>query len=100
MAIQAGDPVHPLSHHGIALYAPAKSGTYAICDGNGVYIYFGESKDVQRRLSEHLNDPYDLIHVYGAVSFTYELYETELERVLRQNALILAFPTPCNQRLG
>jgi len=100
MAIQPGDQTFSFSALGIALSAPAASGVYALCNPQGGYLYFGESNDIQRRLSEHLNDPYDCPNRNGAASFAYELWTTEELRVARQNLLIAMYPTVCNQMMG
>ena len=100
MAIQPSDPAYPFTSYGIALNAPATSGVYAICDASGNYLYFGESNDIQRRLSEHLNDPYDLPSSSGAALFAFEEWPTEALRVARQNVLIAMYSAPCNQRFG
>ena len=51
MAIRIGDPVIPFDAFSVALFAPALSGVYAICNAQATYVYFGESNDIQRRLS-------------------------------------------------
>lgn len=100
MAIRPGDPAFQFSLLGIALNAPAASGVYAICDGQGNYLYFGESNDIARRLTEHLNDARHPMHGHGASRFAYELHDNALTRVARQNQLIALYPCPCNQRFG
>lgn len=82
------------------LTVPSQSGVYAICNAQGGYIYFGESNDLQRRLTEHLNDTTHAMHKHGAVSFAFDVVPGELQRVLRQNELILAHNPVCNQMLG
>ena len=84
----------------VTLGAPAQSGVYAICNAQGGYVYFGESNDIQRRLTEHLNDRTHCMHRNGAASFAFELVGTALARMFRQNELIRLYPTPCNQMLG
>ena len=83
----------------IRMSAPAASGVYVIYDAQGKYIYFGESNDVQRRLLEHLNDAGTCIKRNGPANFAFEVVAANL-RVSRQDALIRAYPTPCNARLG
>jgi len=100
MAIALGEPTIPLTTLGIAIFAPAASGVYAICDANNAYVYFGESNDIQRRLTEHLNDATHCIHRHGAASFTFDLVDGAFARILRQNELIAAYRTPCNQMMG
>ena len=100
MAIRPGDPAFAFSGFGIMLNAPNASGVYALCDAQGTYVYFGESNDIQRRLQEHLSDPTPQLKRAAPTMFAFELVEHAFLRVLRQNELIAAYPTPCNQRMG
>jgi excinuclease UvrABC nuclease subunit len=100
MAIRIGDPVYQFDAYSVALNAPAASGVYAICNQQSTYIYFGESNDIRRRLYEHLADRTHAMHTHGAASFAFDMIDGEVPRILRQNELIRAHPTPCNQRFG
>jgi excinuclease UvrABC nuclease subunit len=99
MPIDPGSPTTAFTQIGIG-FAPSQSGVYAICNGQGQYIYFGESNDIQRRLAEHLADANHAMHQNGAAFFCWEVNVTAAGRVARQNALIAAYATPCNQRMG
>jgi excinuclease UvrABC nuclease subunit len=98
MAIGPGRSGFQFNAAGV-LYAPHVPGVYAIFNAQR-YVFFGESNDLQRRLAEHLNDRTHAMHRYGAASFSFELINDPAQRLLRQNQLIQAHPTPCNQRLG
>ena len=100
MAIGLGNPTFSFTALGVTLNAPSASGVYAICDDGGGYIYFGESNDIRRRLTEHLNDRTHSMHRNGAASFAFDLVADNLERVIRQNELIRVHQPRCNQMLG
>lgn len=93
-----GNANYHFNAQSIAANAPTKSGVYAIFK-QGVWIYFGESNDIQRRLTEHLNETGTCIKRQMPTAFSYELWP-EAQRVARQNQLIAEFRTPCNQMLG
>ena len=97
MAIGPGQPAFTFSREGILLNAPNASGCYALFHAG--WVYFGESNDIQRRLLEHLNEAGSLILRNAPTGFAFELVAAN-QRVARQNALIAAYPTPCNQRMG
>ena len=74
MAIVPGQPMDgQFNAYGIALSAPAASAVYAICGAQGTYLYFGESNNIQCRLTEHLNDPHDCDWACPASVDGYEL---------------------------
>lgn len=98
MPIGPGLPGFNLNAQSIQMNTPAASGVYAIYNANQ-WIYFGETNDIQRRLLEHVNDAGHCMWQYGPTAFTFEL-QIAPSRSARQNALILAYPTPCNQRFG
>ena len=100
MAIRPGDPVFTFDTWGVALNAPAASGVYALCNVNGLYLYFGETHDIRRRLADHLDDPHDGSRLKGATAFAYELWPTEDERVTKRNILVALYPTPRDEMLG
>lgn len=95
MAIFPGQPIVPFDTIGASL-APAESAVYAICRADGSYVYFGETKDLRRRLLEHLVDTSSCIHRAGAAFFAYELYPSAGGRIARRNQLIATYPTTCN----
>ena len=97
MAIGPGQPGFPFAAPSILANAPNASGVYALYNASR-YVDFGESNDVQRRLSEHVQDQADCVNLYGATFFAFELHPTEAARVFRQNQLMTLYPTPCNQR--
>jgi|SRR5581483_1466121 len=88
----------PFNAPSITANAPARCGVYGLYVGQQ-WIYFGESNDIQRRLSEHLADTAHAIHRYSNVHFSFETCSAA-EKVNRQNELIAAFRPPCNQMLG
>ena len=100
MAIQPGEPTFTFNALGIEFGAPAASGVYAICAVGAESIYFGESNNIQRRLLEHLDDPYDCVNASSAALFAVERYPTNAARVRRQNQLIVLYSTVCNQMFG
>ena len=95
MAIFPGQPLVRFDTVSVAL-TPGESAVYALCRSDGTYIYFGESRDLRRRLMEHLVDTASCIHSEGAVFFAYELHASAGMRLARLNQLIAAYPTICN----
>ena len=98
MAIGPGLRGFTFTEPTIKANAPSASGVYALYTSSQ-WVYFGETNDIQRRLLEHLKEIGTLIKRYGPTGFMFELQPANA-RVQRQNALILAYPTPCNQKLG
>lgn len=79
--------------------APTSSGVYALFN-EGVWMYFGEAKNIQERLLQHLtNEQNPCVARSNPQWFAYELVSAEY-RVARQDALILELHPTCNQRLG
>lgn len=99
MPIAVGQPTFAFTEASIKNNAPSASGVYALCNQDGVYLYFGETNDLQRRLLEHLNETGTCIKRQGAANFAFDFVSAQT-RVKRQNELILAYRTPCNQMLG
>ncbi|HEY7190967.1 MAG TPA: GIY-YIG nuclease family protein [Vicinamibacterales bacterium] len=95
MAIFPGQPTVPLDSVGVAL-APSEAGVYAICGADGRYLYFGETNDVRRRLTEHIDDVNSCVHRAGGVFFAYEIYPSYGIRLARRNKLIATYLPPCN----
>jgi GIY-YIG catalytic domain len=95
MAIFPGQPTVPLDLIGLEV-APSDGGVYAICGVDGRYLYFGETNDLRRRLSEHLDDVNGCIQRAGGVFFAYEIYPSYGTRLARRNKLIATYLPPCN----
>ena len=98
MPIGPGQSGVTFTQAGILASAPNASGVYALY--NNTWIYFGESGDIQGRLLDHLRATGTCIQQQGPTGFTFELVAGEQARIARQNQLIAAYPTPCNQRMG
>ena|SRR5215469_2176078 len=94
MAIAAGQPGHAWSESSIKANAPQSSGVYAIY--GAVWIYIGESNDIQRRLLEHWNGDNVCIRRAIPSAFMFEVCNPA-ERVQRHAALIARFGPLCNQ---
>ena len=94
MTIFPGQPLVHFDTISIAL-TPAESAVYALCRADGSYIYFGESRDLRRRLMEHLVDTASCLHREGAVFFAYELHASRGIRLARLNQLLASYPTVC-----
>jgi len=77
---------------------PSASGVYAIWRPN-VWIYVGETNDLQRRLLEHFDGDSPCITRAAPTGFGFELVQANT-RVARQNALIPELRPTCNQILG
>jgi predicted GIY-YIG superfamily endonuclease len=56
-------------------------------------VYFGETADLQRRLTEHLADRGHCIHRFRPLHFSVELTPA---RSVRCRELVLEFSPPCN----
>ena len=94
MAIDADQQSHAWSESSIKANAPPSSGVYAIC--SAVWIYIGESEDIQRRLLDILNGADACISHAVPTVFAFEVYNLT-ERVPRQATLIARFRPFCNQ---
>src|SRR5215472_8593609 len=81
MAIGGGVPGHAWSGSSIKANAPESSGVYAIY--SAVWIYIGESNDIQHRLLEHWNGDNACIMRADASGFMFEVCDPA-ERVRRQ----------------
>ena len=82
--------------------APATSGVYALFN-DGKWIYFGESENIQVRLTQHINNETNLCVARNRPQFfAFQLVAGALQRKARQNALILEFWNLglCNEKLG
>jgi hypothetical protein len=89
---------YEFSETSINANAPAASGVYGLFKGQQ-WVYFGESESIQRRLLEHLRAPTPCMAQQRPTHFSFELH-AGLPRVSRQDALIVEFRPPCNQKLG
>ena len=78
--------------------APARSGVYGIYHQK-LWVYFGESQDIQARLLQHLKGDNLCISTRKPSGFSFELWPSH-QRVQRQNQLILEMTPPCNERRG
>jgi len=96
--IGPGLPGFNFNRASIIANAPTVSGVYAIYNYDN-YIYFGEGKDIQARLIDHLSGDNACILRHQPTGFAFEAVGALL-RVSRQDALILQLRPLCNQRLG
>jgi excinuclease UvrABC nuclease subunit len=86
----------------VNINAPAVSGVYALYD-EGKWIYFGESKDIKDRLTQHINNETNqCIKNARPDFFAFQVIAGEAQRKARQDALIREFwhLGLCNQKLG
>ena len=96
MPIGPGQDGFTFSLTSIKANAPAAAGVYTLYNPKG-FIYFGESDDIARRLTQHLDDLDSCINRMGATFFAFELLPAQGARVARQTQLIRLYRTPCNQ---
>ena len=95
MTIGGDQPGHAWSESSIKANAPESSGVYAIY--SAVWIYIGESNDIQHRLLEHWNGDNACITRADPSGFVFEICD-QVERARRQAALVAQFRPLCNQR--
>jgi len=95
MSIAEGETGHAWSESSIKANAPQSSGVYAIY--SAVWIYIGESNDIQGRLLEHWNGYNACIARAVPTGFVFEVCDLA-ERVRRRVDLIARFRPLCNQR--
>jgi hypothetical protein len=98
MPIGPGQGWFPFSRPSILANAPNASGVYALYNPQ-IWIYLGESGDLQARLLQHLGGDNACITQNGPTGFQFEL-SPAAQRVARQNQLIAALGPICNQRFG
>jgi hypothetical protein len=84
--------IYRLDWSNVVKHAPPSGGVYGIFAETG-WVYFGETADLQRRLSEHLRDRGHCIHDYQPLHFSFEVTP---ERSLRCHELVIEFSPPCN----
>jgi len=95
MAIGEGESGHAWSESSIKANAPPSSGVYALY--GAVWIYIGESNDIQRNLLEHWKGNNAWITRAIPTTFAFEVCNLS-ERVRRQAALVARFQPLCNLR--
>jgi excinuclease UvrABC nuclease subunit len=94
MAIGEGQPGHAWWESSSKVNAPQSSGVHAIY--GAVWIYIGESNDLQHRLLEIWNGDNARIMRAIPTAFAFEVCNLT-ERVRRQATLIARFQPLCNQ---
>jgi hypothetical protein len=94
MAIGESQSGHAWSESSIKANAPESAGVYAIY--SAVWIYIGESEDIQRRLLEIWNGDNACITCAIPTAFAFELCNPT-ERVRRRETLVARFRPLCNQ---
>lgn len=82
----------------IKVYAPPRSGVYALYTGQQ-WVYVGESADIQARLLQHLGCHSPCISRMSPTTFSSELVPAH-QRVARRHRLILELRPLCNERVG
>lgn len=75
-------------------------GVYGITNANSQLIYIGSTDNFKRRMSEHQNDRYHLMHKYSPVYAYAEVISDPTLRLRREQELISEYRPPCNQKLG
>lgn len=90
---------YPWNRNSILTSAPNKPGVYAIWNKQ-VWIYIGETQDIQRRLLEHFDHTEACILEGKPAVWGYELFQSEQFRFQRQRALIRELQPACNRDLG
>lgn len=71
---------------------------YLILDKDGTVIYVGKTKDVYRRMDEHVRNRCHLMWSHGAVKVRYGFVYDEEERNLIEKFLIDLYSPVCNQQ--
>ena len=87
-----------LTRNSVRAHAPSDSGVYGIFS-RIQWIYVGESRDIQQRLLEHIEDTEADIKRYGPTGFVFEL-QPEAARAARRDALLRELPVECKQRFS
>jgi hypothetical protein len=95
MPIGEGQSGYAWSESSIQANAPPSSGVYGIY--SAVWIYIGESNNIQRRLLEIWKGDNACIRRAIPTTFAFEVCNLS-ERLRRQAALIARFQPLCNQR--
>lgn len=94
MFIGPGQPTVPFDTVGVAL-APEDPGVYALCRADGTYIYFGETDNLQQRLSGHLTEKDSCVHREGAAFFAFEIHQSRGGRQARRSQLMTTYAVGC-----
>jgi predicted GIY-YIG superfamily endonuclease len=89
----------PWNRNSILTSAPNKPGVYAIWNKR-VWIYIGETQDIQRRLLEHFDQKDACIESNKPAVWGYELFHSEQFRYQRRNALVRELQPACNRTTG
>jgi len=97
MAIGESQSGHAWSESSINANAPQSSGVYAIY--SAVWIYIGESNDIQRKLLQHWVGDNACITRAAPTAFAFEVCNLA-ERVRQQAALVARFRPLCNQAMA
>ena len=97
MAIGSGQNGFVFTQQSITHNVPPSSGVYALYNDR-LWVYIGESNDIQCRLLEHLQNPEMCVRAVAPKALLFELLP-EAQRVARQNVLIAQLGPVCNQRL-
>jgi len=98
MAIGSGQSGFIFNQQGITQNVPPSSGVYALYN-DLLWVYIGESNDIQRRLRDHLQNPEMCVRATAPTAFLFEL-SPEAQRVARQQVLIARLGPVCNQGIG
>jgi len=75
-------------------------GVYGITNTSGQVIYVGSTDNFKRRMIEHQNDRYHLMHRYSPVYAYAEVINNETWRLRRERELILEYRPLCNRKVG
>ncbi len=75
-------------------------GVYGITNANDQMIYIGSTDSFKRRMNEHQNDRYHLMHRYSPLYAYAELIPDERLRLRREQELISEYGPPCNRKVG
>ena len=81
-------------------YFVNSAAVYVILNAMRQVIYVGETNDLGRRITEHRKDAAHAMHGYAPKFVMVEFsFGTDEGRRAREQAIILQYNPPCNQRL-
>jgi hypothetical protein len=83
---------YPLTLSSLNAHAPAKQGVYGIRSGER-WVYFGQTEDIRRRLTEHVGDRSHCMYRYPNLEFVFEATPIAADRLRK---LLLEFRPLCN----
>ena len=89
---------HAFSRVSVRSHAPAASGVYGISNAR-LWIYIGETDNIQARLLEHLAETGTEIKGHAPTGFSYEICEQHV-RIGRQDRLVIQYDPICNREVG